>query len=245
MPDKPSVPAMTGMICRYMLTMGGVVMLTVAAYFGLQGMISSHELAVMAKNQVERQMVLSQRSALLTQQLIHVDDPDARTDLRRQLAVAAGQLETAHTQLVRDLFGHKGITEPDYDVIAKMYFQDPSRLEDQVNGFVRDIRTLIATSDDQLSEDDPSAARVLLAARGRLLDGLNTVVYQIELDHRKKTKAFELQDSYVLAAIILVIVLEGIFIFIPLIMRIRREFDRLGKIQEELDTAQQQEKIAN
>lgn len=151
-----------------------------------------------------RQRMLSQRSAMLCLRLVCCRNPADRDPLRQMLQETIDLMEQSHTSLI---YGNAELNLPGHlsPTVKAIYFEPPLNLDQQVNGYITTVRSLLAMADDTLTADDPNLKTILNAASTTLLAGLDQIVsqYQRESEAEQQlitTQQFELYQQSLAAS---------------------------------------------
>lgn len=152
-------------------------------YFDINQIHTVRQSSAAVVNVSGRQRMLSQRTALLSLQLIHSSSPLEREQLRSCLEDAIKLMDKSHNGLIHgdasmNLAGQLS------DVIREMYFEPPLNLDQQIRRYIAEAKTLVQATDTELTLDNPHLQYILAAASQNLLAALDTVVnqYQKESD---------------------------------------------------------------
>lgn len=144
-----------------------------------------------------RQRMLSQRIAMFCLRLAGPSNPAERDRIRQQISELAQTMRQSHHGLIYgnpnlDLPGHPSAT------VYALYFDEPLRVNHQVQNYLDAVEALLAETDDQLSLEHPQLLKIQTAAAGALLDALDAVVtqYQAESDQEQATLIKHQQDLY-------------------------------------------------
>lgn len=137
------------------------------------------------------------------------------------LAVATEQFVTAHRDL---LYGNPSLDLPDgvSEKLHSYYFEAPHNIDERVRAFLFLVRSASVTGVDEALLED---LRALLDYQ--LLPSLGAAVNAYESSVVASVDGLRLIQRLAIAAVILVLVLEGVFIFRPLVSRIRSYAERL------------------
>ncbi|RKZ92631.1 MAG: hypothetical protein DRR19_03630 [Candidatus Parabeggiatoa sp. nov. 1] len=121
--------------------------------------------------------------------------------------------------------------------VSKIYYQTPTKLDQQVKVFLKQARFLTDIPCERLFEDNPNLRYLTQAAEDELLKGLNAVV--LAYQHESETKISQLMYLKATLWIITLIVLglEVLFIFRPMVRRVVTESKQLAKQNAELERA--------
>lgn len=208
---------------RYLFVLGFLVVLSIASYFILDIIVQSQETHGTKINISGRQRMLSQRISLFALQLVTTQEPIAREKLRRQLLNAVHLMEMSHAGL---LHGNRDLNLPGNPPpqVQAIYFDPPLRLDEQVRAYLTAAKALVEASDTELTLANPSL-QYLLAERHHedLLNGLEAATAQYQSEVQKDVYSLRRLQTIIFGINLLVLLLMGVFIFGPVVRRIRRE----------------------
>jgi len=194
----------------YILALGLLAALTIGIHLMLNRSVTELQHAGKVVNVAGAQRMLSQRIYWLTEELGHgTGDPD-------MLEAAIDQFENSHRSLI---FGDlaAGLPPGVSESLRDYYFEAPHNLDVKVRHYIQMARNGLVLGVDQYLLEDmrPMAA-------DDLLESLNAAVQGYE--DQVTDNVGRLQDVQTLsvAAVIIVLSLEAVFIFRPLVGRVRR-----------------------
>jgi len=212
----------TGMTTRYCVALGLVALLSLAAHLSLRQTIATQETMAAIVNFSGTRRYNSQRAALFCLRLVTARDEAARSEARREIHVSLDRLERAHDGLIR---GNPELNLPGNPspAIRRLYFDGPDALDPLVREYLRRARALAATPSAQLTEGDPDLAWILAHAPGRLLDLLDGMVFEYQRESEAEIRNLQRAENVVLGATLVVLTLEAVFIFRPMVARVRAD----------------------
>ncbi len=131
-------------------------LLMVANFVILQARARSQQSVAAVVNVSGRQRMLSQRTALLAQDLVLSKDSAERTDLRNELAEAIALFDRSHRGLTRGdpEMGLPGDLPP---AASEVYFHAPTMLDKQVQRYSTELKSLVGMPDAELTPKNPNA----------------------------------------------------------------------------------------
>ncbi len=213
-------PATRWMTLRYVLALGLVAMLSTAAWLALRRAITAQETAAAIINFSGQRRYLSQRAALACLQHAVGADAEMRSSAGNEALATALRLERAHAGLIHG--------DPEFHLpgapsaqVRALYFSGPDPVDPLVRDFIARVRDLAGRHD--ISRDDPDLRWVLHVADGRLLDALDALVSVYQ--HESETEIARLQaaEDAVFATTVVVLGLEALLIFGPMVRRVSQE----------------------
>ncbi|MBP2300638.1 ATP-binding protein [Azospirillum picis] len=231
------IPATTNtrwMTARYALALILIALGTLAGFVMTERVIGQHERMLEVVNVSGRQRMLSQRTALLVEQIKHAADPEARVDLSRQLAEATDAFEHAH-HLLR---GRSGTDGPPLGPPPQgLFFSGPDPLDPVVNAHVAALRRVIAAAAAGRSPDPADADRVAAQALGPLLDRLEQMVALYQEEGEAGFHMLHRLGLAALMATLLMLGIEALVIFRPMTRQVRRQFTEILRMAETIEQA--------
>lgn len=169
--------------------------------------------------------MLSQRIAMLAADVVR--DPAPQT--ARRLSNAIELFHNSHESIASGETGH-GITSLP-DTVRSVLFEPPQSLDRQVEQYVslaRKVAALDEDSDVALTELIAMAAPSADHPNG-LLAGLNDVVSGFQMKHETQIAQMKWVQNLALVVLVFALALEAVLIFRPMVSRINRLADSLGK----------------
>lgn len=223
------------MTVRYALALTLIALGTLAGFVMTEGVIGQHERMLEVVNVSGRQRMLSQRTALLVEQLKTAADPAVRTDLARQLAETTDMFEAAH----RRLSGRAGPEEgpPMGPPPNDLFHGGSDPLDPVVTGHIAALRRVIAAASAGQPPDPAEADRITSQALGPLLDRLEEMV---ALYQEEGEEGFQTLHRLGLAALLitlLILAVEALAIFRPMTRQVRRQFTEILRMAETIERA--------
>jgi PAS domain S-box-containing protein len=220
MADAPSL--IRSLTLRYILALTLVGSLATTAFLFLHKVILRHENEAAVVNLSGRQRMLSQRITLAVAQAVGTNDAAERQSWLAELVLALDLMERSHEALTK---GDAALNiSPELAAsIGPLYAERPAEVSRQVAEFLADGRTLVAAG-DRIDKQNPAYVRIL-ARSSAMLSGLDDIVgrYQAEVEHR--VRGLERLEMIVWIVTLLVLALEAVLIFRPMIRRVRLSLD--------------------
>ncbi len=167
-------------------------LLVVANFVILHERARSQQSVAAVVNVSGRQRMLSQRTALLAQNLVLSKNPAERADLREELAQAIALFDRSHRGLTQG-DPAMGLPRDLPPAASAIYFDAPAVLDKKVQQYSTELKSLVGTPDAELTPASPCAQNIhATAASGKLLNGLNAVVTAYQKDSEAKVAQLEL-----------------------------------------------------
>jgi diguanylate cyclase (GGDEF)-like protein len=217
---------------RYLLALSLIAALAVGGFLILQTIIRTHEASSSIITMTARQSTLVQEVVATARHLAESSDPSARGTDRATLFEAAHAMEQAHRQLTdpKSPLGQPVTTSA---AVRALYFDPPLNLDRKIHRFLQEAFRLAGTRDAELRVAHPTL-RGLQSAAGALLISLDALVDQLEADARESVRRSRTLETALLVATLLMLTLEALFIFRPIVRRVWREGMKLIEQREKL-----------
>jgi PAS domain S-box-containing protein len=214
MVDPPSL--LRSLTLRYLLALTLVGCLATAAFLFLHSVILGHENEAAVVNLSGRQRMLSQRIALAASQAVAASEAEQRQYWLGEMEAAAVMMERSHLALtVGD--ATLGIPADLARSIGSLYAAKPADVAGALRTFLADVHAL-ANAPGRL--DPPTYQRILVRSQD-ILAGLDDVVGHYQEAVEQRVRLLERLEIGVWAITLVVLILEALFIFRPMIQRVR------------------------
>ncbi len=222
--------AIGGMTKRYLIALGLVAVLSLTAYISLRQTIATQETSAAIVNYSGKRRYTSQRAALYAQQLVLGTSPEERVRARREMLVSITTMEDAHHGL---LHGNVALRLPGHPspAIAALYFSGEQPLDLLVREYIARVRALAATPDEALTPDHVDLRWIVATAPGQLLDALDNLVQMYQRESEADITRLQQLETLVLGATLSVLAMEALFIFRPMVARVRAERRKLVRAE--------------
>ena len=176
-------------------------------------------------NQSGKQRMLVKEIALKSLQIASNPAVGTEDKLKDELLTALTQLQKSHSELSRS----------EIPAVKTIYISLPKSLDHQIRRYIDDGLIFARMPVEELTHQKPLVEALLLAASGDLLTALDeaTHLFQMESERQTLTLLRIAQGSLVIA--LFVLLLQGLYIFRPMIHTIELEKEKLIKLNEELE----------
>lgn len=112
-------------------------------------------------------------------------------------------------------------------VLRDLYRSAPTNLDARVREYLAAVRALLATPEADTAAVAERSGSVVAAARGELLPALDAAVQVYQSESEAEVASLERLALTVLATTLVVLLLEGLLVFRPMSVRIRRHTERI------------------
>ncbi len=217
-----------GVITRnYLIALAVLAALSIVALILLIFLVNTQTTSAAEINISGRQRMLSQRIAMLSMRLVTEEDDEQRALIRGKLKSAINLMEEQHQSLLN---GNPDLNLPGAlsDEQKETFFNQPIALNNQVEAYLARAESLADTPDSELSLQNEDLQFILTAASVKLIDSLDMVVEQFQAESEGTIVTLQVLQIVIFGVILLVLILEGFFIFRPMARRIKIETDELG-----------------
>lgn len=211
---------------RYVLALSAIALLAVAAFTAFQGLIAAHERTLSVVNVSGRQRMLSQRIALYVHRVAADECVRPRDLCVEDLRSAVDLFESSHASLAFG-GGPEDVPGPTSPLVRSLYFEGAPSLDQRVRDYVAAARAVLALPPDALTPDHPAVQHVVVEGPGALLDSLDAVVLAYQHDGEAAMALLRRLEIAVLGMTLLVLLLEALFIFRPMVRRLMAQFQAL------------------
>lgn len=221
-----------GITLRYALALGILAVLSITAFFTLYKIIASQKANAAIINTSGSLRWLSQRAAIYAQDLVRSHKKKDREIIRQELLRVDNRIETSFQRLTDDN-SKMGMTKHLSPQINALYFDQPMLLEKQLRNYTAEIKALVDYPDDRLNRDNPHLRYILAASKTTLLNSLDVLVKQYQQESEQESSRLQGFEMGVMSLTLFVLVMEALFIFRPMVRRIRQDADETIRESEE------------
>ncbi len=219
---------------RYILALGFIGALSIAAFLILRFAIAAQETGAAVVNVAGRQRMLSQRISRFALLYVITEDATERESLKQTLTGDLLLFEESHNGLlnggsVRGLTSSETLILPGSPSaeVYSMYFEAPMNLDRQVTTFIAEARALLDAPESELTHENIHLQYLIKAAASDILAGLNTVTGQYQVESENAITGLQSLEAGVLGITLLGLILTGILIFRPMVGQIAKRTQEL------------------
>ncbi|HHB93230.1 MAG TPA: response regulator [Thioploca sp.] len=187
-----------------------------------------------------KQRMLSQRIALYANNLTYYTSDSCKLYNKdiTTLVEAIDLMQHVHNALLN---GNKAFADAsDINIstaISNIYYQPPFRLDQQVNKFLTYARSVAKIPCGNLSKDNPDLVALSYMAKNELLTGLNAIVTEYQIESESNVSLIVQIKTLLWLFTLLVLLLEVLFIFRPMVNYAVGIAKELKKQNSELEQA--------
>jgi len=238
--ESPAVGAVSirTMSVRSILALVVLALLSAGGYLLLRESLRAQEVAANVVGVSGRQRLLAHRIVLISLRLINIHDPVATRRRADEILADADELERSHQELLRGEVATAldGGLSP---AVRAIYFEPPYELDRAVQEFLEETRNLGRQGDELLRGNSPQIAYLNTVTTGPMLDnlsrGLDALLMEFQRESEARIRDTQRLELIVLGTSILVLLSMGLFVFRPMIQRVRRDIDVLQNARAELE----------
>jgi PAS domain S-box-containing protein len=222
------------MTFRYVLALGLVAILSIAAYLMLYKIIIYQRTSAAQVNLSGSLRMLSQRAAIYSMRLVKTHNVHEQALCRQELSSIASRIEEICTGLMNG--SHKlNLPGNPSQAIRAIFFDEPVILEKQLRDYVTEITALIHDRAGKLNRNNLHLSYILKASESKLLKSLEIVVKQYQKESEVNIAGLQKLEIGVLGFLLFVLLMEALFVFRPMVLRVKKKTYKL--IQSEARTS--------
>lgn len=220
------------MLTRYLVLLVLLTAFTTGGYFTVKHLISIQEENASLVTVSGNQLMLSQRIVTTAVSFLLAADEATRRQSAALLVDSVKTMANAHALLtgdsgqIADIFA-RSVT------LKEIYYQPPYLLDQQVKRFLQAARELIDAHD--ATERQSSIETILGLSGGNLSDGLSAAVRQYQAEVRERIQTLESLRLFMLAAIYVLLALDGLLIFRPLAAHLSRGEQEMATLKKRME----------
>ena len=218
---------------RYVLGLGAMAVLLLCIYVLMQDAIHRQEQYGEVIRTAENQIGLTNRIAFFAEQMTSATSEDEFDVARAQVLTANNKLRADHDALVHGDAAN-GIPVIRTDRLAMIYHDPSTNLEAIVQRFMAHAGRLAGKPGARLSKTDPSYVHVTTVGPYALENLLSAAADEYEAYGQREIGRLETLQAATVTAALLLLLIEAMFIFLPLERQIRDYVEALKARSDEL-----------
>jgi len=225
----------------YVLALSAVALLTILGQFLVQRSLEQQLSDSTVINIAGRQRMLSQKITKLALQIDISDSPFQQAESRRELRESVELWETCHLGLQAG-DDELGLPGNNSETVRELFAElDPSFQA------IRQAATAMLLVDDPEEAEPGSSPELdtILANERDFLAGMDQIVYSFDQEAESRVASLKQVERGLLLITLVVLLMEGLFIFRPAVSQIQRMVTRLRENAEALETAKDSAEAAN
>ena len=225
-----TIQSLSKLTRTYVLTLSLIAALTFAIFITLHQVILTQTDSARLVNLSGSQRWLSQKTVLLSVELVHSTTPEERHLFKNDLSLTIEQIENNNQQLVKGSLNKPQRLSPQ---MKSIYFDSPINLQARFERFTSEALALAADPPHLLIPNNPHVT-YLLQNKDTLLESLNQIVNQYQKESEDKIRNLQFLISVSGFIILLTLVFLGCYIFRPLTNTLLNERTQLEQANQEL-----------
>jgi len=217
---------------RYIIALTLVAALSTAAWLSLHMVISEQKSTAAVVNVSGRQRMLSQRTALFANLLVHAPKAE-RPAIRSKLQDAIQLMERSHHGLIHgdQKMGLPAIMSP---TVHAMYFDEQSALDTEVRNYIKIVNELLQLDDRSLTTTCPQLVYISKNAPNALVSSLDRMVKQYQTEGEESVGRLQKAETIFWLATLFLLILEALLIFRPFVNYVKTIIGKLQGVTNEL-----------
>ena len=220
---------------RYAIALSLIACVLVASFILTSGQIRQNEKDAYIINISGMQRMLSQRIALLALEIGHVEDDKAAEKYYLKLRTAVDTMNDNHMQLTSGSLKEYNAYELS-ESIRDIYFGE-NALDERVKMYINHAQDFIFSYEKTGAHSDMTREKIQIIssiARNGLLEDLNRAVFQYQHEAEMRVQAFRKHEVIGIFIGLLVLLIEVMLIFRPMVNSIARNVKNLREANAEL-----------
>jgi len=211
-----------GVWARSLTALFLIGLLSTTAYLLGSYMLSVNESSHIVINISGKQRMLSQRAGRFSLALQAAQTTEQRKAAQVSLKAVADEMLNSHNGLTKG-DESRGLPATMSAASSAIYFEKPHQLDKNVRLFVENINKLLAEAETGfIRSNNVHLQEILAASQLPLLQSLDSAVKQYETDADIAAKSNVTRENVIYALTMLVLLLEGLLIYRPLVNMIKR-----------------------
>lgn len=218
--------------CRYLFALTLIAALISTSYYVLTLLINEQQSTAAVINISGRQRMLSQRITMISHIMAETAAGEKRTAYQQELGSLIRLMADSHQALSRGS-AELNIPGEKSEIISSLYFSPPENVDRQVSDFLAHAENLYVM--DSFSQNNSHLSALVEAGMGRLLTSLDNIVFQYQIEGEQKVAFISRIELFVWLAALLLLSLEALLIFRPMIRYVTALLANSEQARAELD----------
>lgn len=214
------------MTLSYVISLSIIAGLSIVVHFMFERIIAEQSDTAIVVNISGQQGMLSQQASLFTLEYLNSGSAEFKTEAAKTL----NTMQKNHQYLLQEHFRSLQDNQPSplSESMQNLYFELPHQLDKNVKDFSQLINLSLNMAISGNNEDPEAQNRHFWQlAKKPLLASLNTVLKQYESESLSKVNELRGAQQFVFSIIIFTILVEALFIFRPMVSKVKRLAERL------------------
>lgn len=210
---------------KYLIALSITALLFIFLSATLEYSIETQKNSAFMINLSGRQRMLTKEIALKGMQIVYATDSASRGALKNEMLSAVAELQN----------NHEVLTLSPIPEIQELYFGQSASLEYQVRQYMHNAVALVNIPESKGEKQKEELASALIPESEILLQAFNEVTYRFQRDSERKIAEQQKIVRISLLFGLLILFLQGLYIFRPMIHTIEKEKEELLVLNKELD----------
>ncbi|NIA06137.1 MAG: response regulator [Actinobacteria bacterium] len=231
MSDDTTIYQTRKLTLRYLIALSLIALLSISAYTLVRLAVYRQASDAPVINLSGRQRMLSQKIAKEALLLAQSQDMKMRQHHRQSLSASVSSWTQVHNGLQ---YGNKELQLPGNNSpeIQDLF----ARIEPYYQTIRKAVNGILALEPGELIQISPRSPLVqeIVKASPLYLKWMDQAVFQYDKEAQGRVDTLNYMGSYTLPAVLLLLLLEGLFIFRPMVNRVKTTYEKLQQVNEEL-----------
>lgn len=230
---KSAAQVVRPLTLKFVVAFALLAILAAANFLILRASIRENAGLAAIVNQAGRQRMLLQRTATYSERFVFSFNDAERSEFRSRLRNDTYELERSHHELMAPV-GAERIGEAD-DVLA-IYEDSPWLLDSEMRNYLLHLRSLTNAQPEELTFENPHLSYIRNSdTLDKIRDGLEAVVDVYQSRSEAKTAHLNLLALWSFASTLVLLLLNGWFVFRPMAHQVRNDIVQLNELNETLE----------
>ena len=210
---------------KYLIALSITAFLFILIAVTLEYVIETQKSSALMINLSGKQRMLTKEIALKGLQVVSDPDSASKETLKKELLSAVEELQKNHNEL----------TLSSIPEIQDVYFGTSTSLDYQVRQYINSAISFSHISEPVGEKQKEYVDSILIPNSEKLLKSLDEVTYRFQRESEQKIAEQQRIVRISLLLVLLILLLQGVYIFRPMIHTIEKEKEELLSLNKELD----------